>query len=159
MGSTRRPDGPGSKRRDEADRSRNGIAEAEWVRGVLRSSDERGALYAIVMLSAAGTVLPELLDFFEGDAVKTLSFVERFAGTSVRFPTRSDVLAMTRRVSVVRDIVTEGRTFAETADRHGISPKAAREVFKAGVRLLKQQGVLTSTDAFAAEERRAEGGP
>jgi uncharacterized protein YerC len=125
---------------------RASFVEAEWVRGVLRSADDRGALYSVIMLSAAGTVLPELLDFFAGDSRRVLEMIERFAGTVVKFPTRAEVLAMTRRVSVLRDVLVDGMTYQDTAERHGISHAAAREVYRAGVRILVEQGVLTKQE-------------
>lgn len=147
----------GKNREQHLDPSRKNLSEAEWVRGVLRDGDDRGALYAIIMLSAAGSVLPELLDFFDGDARKTLDFVTRFAGQTVRFPTRSDVLAMTRRVSVVRDVVVGNQTFAETAEKHGLSAQGAKRVYQSGIEILVEQGVLLDSRSFAAEEARAEG--
>mgnify|MGYP003385649913 CR=1 FL=1 len=130
-------------------------SEAEWVRGVLRSAEDRGAFYSVIALSAAGTVLPELLDFFEHDGRKCLAFIERFAGVTVQFPTRMEVLAMTRRIAIMQEVLVHRRTYREIGNKYAISPHAARETFQAALRVLVAEKVLTPKSSAELENEAA----
>ena len=88
--------------------------------------------------------MPDLLDFFEYDAVQFLKFIDRFGGMTLRLPDREKIGRMARNMNIYRTLNKHRsmRVMEELAREYGITHQRVLSIYDevvAEVRKLDEQ--------------------
>lgn len=77
------------------------------------------------------SLMPELLDFFDGDASRVLAFIDIFGGTVIKVPTRERMAVAARNLhiwSVLKRQESDQRDVGRLAGLYGLTPRQIRQV-------------------------------
>lgn len=121
---------PGRPKRPRPPKKGVAITPGLTTEGAARLGDDH-ALYLVGVLMARASLLPELLDYF-GDPRETLRFLTRFAGTTLRMPSRAELGRWARDLNVWRRMTTdpEPKTMHALARQYGLHPDRVMQIYK-----------------------------